>query len=388
MHQYRANSRSYVIAATVATVLLILVILAKHHHQDRQTTDQKTTIQLVKDLQKQINEQKEVIQEQKKENAEFVEKISWFGHLNVTPSVNGKKIITHRHPDVIIGGAKRCGVAVLKMFMEAHPRVRFRYADGHFFDRVSPKKRRKWIYRFMMPMSQTSDITAEKTPNYMGVPVVPQRIYDMFPKIQLIFILCEPGQRTFSDYKYLMRTKIQTNPDRQKHQELLNLKTFNASANYYMDMISKAQANGTLEELINHKYRSDSGFEVFSNSLYTQHLQRWLDIFPRKQILFIDGKTLVSNPEREMTRVQDFLEVSHALTSRNFIKDEFEDQYYCVKKNAYLTCTPSNKRTNWNPSDDDDTINTIKRLNDFYKKVNNYNSSLNDVIGQSFVWSS
>ena len=57
-------------------------------------------------------------------------------------------------------------------------------------------------------MSQTSEITAEKTPSYMGSPVVPQRIFDMFPKIQLIFVLCEPGPRTFSDYKYLMRTKV------------------------------------------------------------------------------------------------------------------------------------------------------------------------------------
>ena len=59
-------------------------------------------------------------------------------------------------------------------------------------------------------MSQTSEITAEKTPSYMGSPVVPQRIFDMFPKIQLIFVLCEPGPRTFSDYKYLMRTKVGT----------------------------------------------------------------------------------------------------------------------------------------------------------------------------------
>ena len=71
-----------------------------------------------------------------------------------------------------------------------------------------------------MPMSQTSEITAEKTPSYMGSPVVPQRIFDMFPKIQLIFVLCEPGPRTFSDYKYLMRTKVGT----KKEQLWLKLK--------------------------------------------------------------------------------------------------------------------------------------------------------------------
>lgn len=352
----------------------------KENHTVNQTA-------ILQHLQDQIEHQAEVIQKQKVENAAIAEKMTWLQHLNMNSSSDGKKIITHRHPDVIIGGAKRCGVAVLKMFMEAHPRIRFRYADGHFFDRVSPKKRKKWIYRFMMPMSQTSDITAEKTPNYMSAPMVPERIHEMFPNISLIFVLCEPGQRAFSDYKYLMRTKIQTNPDRVKHRELLEMKTFNNSANHYMEMIENAQANNTLEDLIEIKYRTDAGFGVFGNSLYTQHIQRWLGIFPPEQILFIDGKTLVEQPEQEMNKVQTFLDINHALTDKNFVKDDFDDHYYCVKKSSYLTCTPPNKRTNWNPSEDDDTSNTIERLNAFYKRVNNAGVSFNDIIGQSFSWS-
>jgi len=337
-------------------------------------------------LQAQLRNQSQQIQQQKVKNAEIVKKMSWYDHMNAIPDPKDKTIITHRHPDVIIGGAKRCGVAVLKMFMEAHPRVRFRYADGHFFDRVSPKKRRKWIYRFMMPMSQTSEITAEKTPSYMGSPVVPQRIFDMFPKIQLIFVLCEPGPRTFSDYKYLMRTKIQVNPDREKHQTLMTLQSFNASATYYMEMIEKAKNDGTLEDLIAKKYRMDSGFEVFSNSLYAQHLQRWLKVFPRENILLVDGKALVENPATEMKKVQDFLEINQSLTAKNFIKDEFADNYYCVRKNSYLTCTPPNKRTNWNPSGDDDTDSAIRRLDEFFRKMNNYPKPLSELLGQNFTW--
>ena len=75
--------------------------------------------------------------------------------------------------------------------------------------------------------------------------------------------------------------QIQVNPDREKHQTLMTLQSFNASATYYMEMIEKAKNDGTLEDLIEKKYRMDSGFEVFSNSLYAQHLQRWLKVFPR-----------------------------------------------------------------------------------------------------------
>ena len=51
-----------------------------------------------------------------------------------------------RHPDVIIAGAKRCGAGPLKMFMDAHPNIKFRYEDAHFFDK-GDKKRKKWIYK-------------------------------------------------------------------------------------------------------------------------------------------------------------------------------------------------------------------------------------------------
>jgi len=40
-----------------------------------------------------------------------------------------------------------------------------------------------------------------------------------------------------------------------------------------------------------------------------------------KQILLIDGKTLVEKPEGEMAKVQDFLEINHALTDHNFVKE-------------------------------------------------------------------
>ena len=51
-----------------------------------------------------------------------------------------------RPPDLIIAGAKRCGAGPLKMFMDAHPAIKFRYDDGHFFDK-GDKKRKKWIYK-------------------------------------------------------------------------------------------------------------------------------------------------------------------------------------------------------------------------------------------------
>ena len=65
---------------------------------------------------------------------------------NSNPRSRFKLAYFQRHPDLIIAGAKRCGAGPLKMFLDAHPNIKFRYDDAHFFDK-GDKKRKKWIYK-------------------------------------------------------------------------------------------------------------------------------------------------------------------------------------------------------------------------------------------------
>ena len=69
-------------------------------------------------------------------------------------------------------------------------------------------------------MTRARHITAEKTPSYMTDPKVPERIKKEFPNIQILFLLCEPGARAYSDFKYLHRTKLQTKPDHPRHTQI------------------------------------------------------------------------------------------------------------------------------------------------------------------------
>ena len=73
----------------------------------------------------------------------------------------------------------------------------------------------------MMPMTKNKRwLTAEKTPSYFTDPRVPKRIKEAFPnkKFKLIFLLCEPGRRAYSDYKFVHRTNMQNKPDHPRHQ--------------------------------------------------------------------------------------------------------------------------------------------------------------------------
>ena len=48
-----------------------------------------------------------------------------------------------------------------------------------------------------------------------------------------------------------------------------------------MNTIQKAYENGTLREYMEEKHTKDSGLQVFTNSLYSVHISRWMEQFDR-----------------------------------------------------------------------------------------------------------
>ena len=58
-------------------------------------------------------------------------------------------------------------------------------------------------YRQQMPLSLPSQITLEKTPNYLVDWEVPKRVYNFNESIKLILIVREPISRAVSDYVQL-----------------------------------------------------------------------------------------------------------------------------------------------------------------------------------------
>merc|ERR1712176_316487 len=311
---------------------------------------------------------------QHKEEIQKIEQIQalpWYKQLHEGQNLTTHSITTHRDPDLIIAGAKRCGAGPLKMFLNAHPQIKFRYEDAHFFDRGHTRPR--WTYKFMMPMTKNKRwLTAEKTPSYFTDPRVPKRIKEAFPnkKFKLIFLLCEPGRRAYSDYKFVHRTNMQNKPDHPRHQTVKQFEGFSDAADYYMNLIQSAYESNTLHQLVEDNMRKDSGLKMFSNSLYSVHISRWLAEFDRDQLLFLDGETLFKNPVHEISRVEQFLGISHELGQKNFVRDDTSDTFYCVKSQGYMDCTKPTKRLKWNPTETDKVEETIAKLEAFYRKIN------------------
>jgi len=351
---------------------------------------------MIKELQEAVKQQAQIIDDQAKQHKEEIENLNtisqlpWYKQLQDGQNLTTHSITTHRHPDLIIAGAKRCGAGPLKMFLNAHPQIKFRYEDAHFFDR-GHKPKPRWTYKFMMPMTKNRKwLTAEKTPSYFTDPRVPKRIKEAFPKkeMKMIFLLCEPGRRAYSDYKFIHRTNMQHNPDHPRHSQVKQFGSFSDATDHYMNVIQAAYESNTLHQLIDDKLRKDSGLKVFTNSLYSVHTSRWLDNFDRDQLLFLDGETLFKDPVSEISRVEKFLGIKNELGPKNFVRDDTSNTFYCVKSMGYMDCTKPNKRLKWNPAESDRVEETIEKLEAFYRKINleNAGETLNQLLNTSYVW--
>ena len=54
-----------------------------------------------------------------------------------------------------------------------------------------------------MPSAGPDSLVFEKTPDYMAVPIVPKRIFEMKPDVKLIVATCDSVKRAFSNYLHL-----------------------------------------------------------------------------------------------------------------------------------------------------------------------------------------
>lgn len=84
---------------------------------------------------------------------------------------------------------------------------------------------------------------------------------------------------------------------------------------------------------ITNTVKEDSPY--IQQSKYSVLLRRWLEYFPYKQILIIDGDTFKKNPTRSLSKTESFLEIDHSI-SRDRLYFNEEKGFYCLKINSTL----------------------------------------------------
>ena len=254
-----------------------------------------------------------------------------------------------RLPKFLVVGPQKTGTTALYTFLQLHPAIVSNYnspdtfEEVQFFNGNNYHKGIDWYMEFFpLPTNFTSDFMFEKSANYFDNEKVPMRVHSLLPKAKIICILIDPAKRAYSWYQHV---KSHGDP---------------IAGNYTFHEIITAPdtAPRKVRELRNRS---------LIPGIYDQHLQRWLEYFPSRQIFIIDGARLKSNPIAVMHNVQRFLHIEPHYNYSNHLRYDSKKGFYCqVMSDNKSQCLGRGKGRHY-PSMNETTIAFLQQ---FYRKHN------------------
>lgn len=211
-------------------------------------------------------------------------------------------------PNVFILGAPKCGTTSLAQYLTRHPAyVRAISKELMFLqelpDFVANHQMNRMVERFWGRYREDDDLrsyrkffplnrqmrevsrrtgvpalTGDHTPFYLYCPVAAERIRRLAPHARLIVLLRDPVARTYSDYNMsLNRSDDET-------------RTFEQALD---DELSGAC--------------TDFRRTYLHQGIYEPHLRRWLEMFPREQLLIQRSEDFFRDPQGVLREVHAFL---------------------------------------------------------------------------------
>ena len=268
-------------------------------------------------------------------------------------------------PDFIIIGAGRAGTTALYSYLIQHPSIvaASNYnklgtagtasADLHFFEYMTSNNVQWYKSHFPILFSKSNNhknflITGEFTSTYMHHPDVPQRIFNLLPKIKLIVVLRNPVDKAYSTYYQQFR--------------------FGEITTLFEDIIDAELRRINLNKDFPELNSNNPNFENFvaqniiRHAIYADYLETWLEIFNREQILILNSDDLKQSTKETLRQVFNFLNVS------NYdIADTSPVRPVGVLAKKYPSISKS----------------TREKLIEFYKP---HNQRLNKLLGTNFDW--
>ena len=184
-------------------------------------------------------------------------------------------------------GAQKCGTTALHNYLNRHSDIALpSLKETHFFDDGHGEWSggvQAYLAKYFAHASPTQ-VLGEIDPEYLFFPEMPRRLAAAFPEAKLIFMFREPVARAYSHYWMTVRRGRESLP----------------FAEAIAAEPARLAAGGHLEQ---------SDFSYFSRGLYYAQVGRYLECFPREQMLFILSEDLKGAPEATLQSVYAFLGV-------------------------------------------------------------------------------
>jgi hypothetical protein len=235
----------------------------------------------------------------------------------VRPGVHRFRRATAKHrmlPTFIIIGAQRAGTTTLFFYLRSHPDIEGpKPADSsvswpkelHFFDEYFAKGV-DW-YRAFFPLERSRArarseghdlITGEATPYYLFHPLVPERVATTVPDVRLIVLLRDPIERAYSHYQLMVRT----GREKLSFEEAVEAEPKRLAGAEDLLALKEQRGPSGARKHHHHRHRAYVG-----RSMYAEQIERWLQHFPREQLLAIRAEDFSADIPGVYSQALDFL---------------------------------------------------------------------------------
>lgn len=192
-------------------------------------------------------------------------------------------------PDFIIAGAPKAGTSALINYLNRSPECSCittlqNGSEPHFFSR-NYQKGVSW-YNKLFENLEANQCYGEKSVSYMVYPHAARRIFDLIPRVKLIFVLRNPVDRAFSQYK----------ANYQRGTEFLSFKK-------------------AIKQEKFRRFFFKNNYSYIQRGQYMDFLKPYFDFFDYEQLYFIIYEEFKSNPSMVLSDLSDFIGID-----RHFIK--------------------------------------------------------------------
>lgn len=208
----------------------------------------------------------------------------------------------NRLPDFIIIGAAKCGTTTLYKKLTTHPKVFMSIPkEPEFFARDDNYQKGLDWYANLFASATKDQLCGEASTLYSLTTLFPHtvsRMHDAVPQVKLIYVLREPMQRSYSYYTQLIKNYQNST------------RNFNVNRTFdeclfpdkYPNRCNREQFFAPFD-----KHLPDDPGTLIDGSRYMTHINNYLSVFDRKQLLIVDFQDLVEKPDDVMTSVCNFL---------------------------------------------------------------------------------
>jgi hypothetical protein len=205
-------------------------------------------------------------------------------------------------PDLLIIGGQRCGTSSLYKWLGRHPNVAPSLRKEIEYFSVNHARGDDW-YRAHFPMTLRrrasaaigrSLVTFEATPDYLFDPRAPARARALVPEAKLIALLRDPADRAVSHY--YLNARLGDEP--------LDLE---AAMRAEEERVRNEWAR--VAEQPNYRAIPLRRFSYVARGRYAEQLERWLEVYPRHQLLVLRSEDLYAEPAETYRRILGFLDL-------------------------------------------------------------------------------